>query len=49
MVVLLDSEAIVQRPPPPELQPFLRLVGCIEGEIVPDESFCVTLVDPRGS
>jgi hypothetical protein len=46
VVVLLDSEAIAQRPPPPELQPFLRFVGCVEGEIVPDESFCVTLVDP---
>jgi hypothetical protein len=46
VVVILDSEAIAQRPPPPELEPFLRPVGCVEGEIVPDESFCVTLVDP---
>lgn len=46
VVVVLDSDALAQVPPPPPLAPVLREVGCVQGEIVPDETFCAWVLDP---
>ena len=48
VVVLLDAETVRARPPPPQLRPVLRELGCVTAGVVVDESFCVYVLGEPG-